>query len=126
MSIFESITKEIHEGKILHAPVMNNPFEVKSVDDKEVVFFVRKTNIEVSKECWNGLPDFLMNKGWVLIGANHIASAKLDEGTLEKYLRYCTKAKSKHSQASYVASLLEYLKIVEVDHNRPSKVRWRT
>jgi hypothetical protein len=90
-----------------------------------VVFFVRKTNIEVSKQCWDGIPDFLKNKGWVLIGANHVVTDELDEGTLEKYLRKCTKSKSKHSQGSYVAPLLEHLGIVEVDHQRPSKVRLR-
>ena len=111
---------------VLYTPVQHNSFKVKSVDDKEVVFFVRKTNIEVSKQCWNGIPNFLKNKGWVLIGANHIASTKLDEGTLEKYLRYYTTSKSKHSQASYVAPLLEYLKIVDVDHNRPSKIKLKT
>ena len=47
----------------------------------------------------------------------------VDDFTLEKYLRLTTKTKSKHSQASYVAPLLAYLRIVEVNHNRPTKVR---
>lgn len=82
-----------------------------------------RTEIKVSKTCWNGIPDFLKGKEWVKIGAKHEVSASVDDFTLEKYLRKCTSSKSKQSQGIYVASLLEYLKVVEVDHSRPSKVR---
>ena len=85
MSIYERITKEIHNGLVLHTPVQNNPFKVKSVDDKEVVFFAGKTNIKVSKRCWNGIPDFLKKQGdWVKIGALHEVTEKVEQGTLER------------------------------------------
>jgi hypothetical protein len=122
MSVYERIITEIHNGMVLHTPVQNKPFEVKSIDVEGVVFFVRKTNIEVSKQCWNGIPDFLRNRDWVLIGAKHEVTANLYEGTLEKYLRKCTKSKSKRSQGSYVAPLLEHLKIVKVRHTKPSAI----
>jgi hypothetical protein len=123
MSVYERIIKEIHCGMVFYTPVQSKPFKVKSVNADGVVFLARKTNIEVSIQCWNGIPDFLKNKGWVLIGAKHIVTANLDEGTLEKYLRKCTKSKSKHSQGSYVAPLLEHLKIVKVKHTKPSAVK---
>jgi hypothetical protein len=126
MSVFERIVKEIPEELVLHTPVQRKPFKVKSVEPERerLVFFVGKTNIEVSKTCWNGIPDFLRGKGWVEIRAKHEGLEKLDEGTLERYLReHSIHDKSRESQGCYVASLLEHLNIVEVDHRRPSKLR---
>jgi hypothetical protein len=123
MSVFDRIVREVHSGLQLKTPYYSRLFVVKSVELDKVVFFIRTMTIDVSKDCWNGIPDFLKGKDWVLIGSRHESTANIDDSTLEKYLRKCTKTKSKHSQGSYVAPLLEYLKIVEVDHNRPTKVR---
>ena len=123
LSLFERITNEVCSGLKLKTPVQRCPFVVDSVEPDKVVFFARKTHIEVSKGCWDGLLDFLKDGRWVLIGGKHEVTANIDIGTLEKYLRNCTISKTKHSQARYVASLLEYLGIIEVDHYPPSKVR---
>lgn len=123
LSLFDRITKEVDAGLRLKTPVQMCPFIVNSVAPDKVVFLVRKTYIEVSKDCWNGIIGFLKGKDWVDIGANHVITSNLVEGTLEKYLRKCTKTKSKHSAGSYVAPLLEHLGIVVVDHQRPSKVK---
>lgn len=126
MCVFERIVKEIANGLVLYTPVQHHRFIVKCVDLKreKVVFLAGKTNIEVSKKCWNGIPDFLRKKGgWVNIGAKHEITANVEKGTLEKYLRECTISKSKESQAIYVASLLEQLRIVQVKHTRTSMVK---
>jgi hypothetical protein len=124
MSVFERIQKEIHEGLILYTPVQRREFVVKRVEVDRLVFFVGKTNIEVSKDCWNGIPNFLKDKDWVTIGALHETLDKIPSGTLERYLREnSTNDKSKESQGCYVVSLLEHLKIVEVYHGRPSQIR---
>lgn len=123
MSVFERITREIHNGLVLYTPVQRKLFTVKSVEPDRLVFLVGKTDIKVSRACWNGIPNFLKGNDWVKIGAKHEVTVKVEIGTLERYLRECSISKSKQSQGSYVASLLEHIKIVEVDHGRPSRVR---
>jgi hypothetical protein len=124
VTLFERIRKEIPDGLVLKTLVVGNRFKVKSVESERLVFFVgTKTDIAVSKACWNGIPNFLKGKGWVKIGAKHEVTVNVYNFTLEKYLRECTSSKSRPSQGIYVASLLEYLKVAEVDHNRPSKLR---
>ncbi|MCL5877991.1 MAG: hypothetical protein M1540_09295 [Candidatus Bathyarchaeota archaeon] len=123
MSVFDKIIREVKPGLKFKTPALGKQFTVKSVESDKIVFFIRTMEIEVSKESLNGIPDFLKEKKWVKIGAKHEATWNVDDFTLEKYLRKTTKSKSKHSQASYVAPLLEYLKIVEVDHTRPTQIR---
>jgi hypothetical protein len=123
MSVFERILKEVRPGLELGTPYADERFTVKAVKLDRVVFFIKNIEIPVSKDSLNGIPKFLRNKGWVRIGAAHIHSDKLPTGTLEKYLRDTTPSKSKHSQASYVAPLLKYLKIVEIDYCKPTKIR---
>jgi hypothetical protein len=123
MSVFERITKEIHSGMVLYTPVHNKPFTVKSVDTEKLVFFVgTKTKIEVPKACWNGIPDFLRGRDWVMIGAKHESTDKVLIGSLERYLDECPN-KTSASASEYVAPVLEHLKIVDVYHHRPSKIR---
>ena len=122
--MFDRIQKEIPKGLLLYTPVLRSKFEVKSIEPERLVFLAGKTNIEVSRTCWNGITDFLEGKDWVRIGALHDTLEKIPEGTLERYLREnSSKDKSKESQASYVASLLEHLGIAEVHHGRPSQIR---
>ena len=124
MSLFERIRREVPVGLVLHTPVRENPFTVKSIEQDQLVFLVRRTNIRVSKTCWDGLCEFLKKQGgWVTIGAKHEVTENVDDYTLEKYLRKCTSSKSKQSQSTYVAPLLEHLKIAEVKHSRPSQIR---
>jgi hypothetical protein len=119
MSVFERIMKEIHSGMVLYTPVDRHSFKI-FFDKEKVVFFVgAKTRIKIPRACWDGIPDFLSGKGWVNIGARHNVAPR---GSFEEYLDTC-EGKSHASGASYVVPVLEYLKIVEVDHNRPSKVK---
>ena len=121
MSVFERIMKEIHSRMVLYTPVDRHSFKI-FFDKEEVVFFVgAKTRIKIPRACWDGIPSFLRGKDWVKIGARH-NTAPL--GTFEEYLdQYWKQGKTHASGASYVVPVLEYLKIVEVDHNRPSKVK---
>lgn len=122
--MFDRILKEVPVGLVLYTPVKRKPFRVERKESERLVFLAGITKIEVSKDCWNGIPDFLRGKGWVEIGAKHEVLEKLSVGTLERYLRKnSVNDKSRESQGSYAAPLLEHLKIVEVQHKRPSKVR---
>ena len=125
MSVFDKILKGIKEGMVLYTPVQRKQFRVHSVDDKKLVFFVgTKTKIEVPRACWDGIPSFLKGRDWVKIGAKHESTEKVLPGSLERYLDGCPN-KTSASAAEYVAPVLEYLNIVEVDNSRPSKIRLR-
>lgn len=124
LDVFDKILSKVPEGLVLYTPVLNRPFIVERKDSAQLVFLTGKTNIEVSRKCWNKIPAFLRGKGWVKIGAKHAVLKKLPEGTLERFLRENSFSdKSKGSQGCYVAPLLEYLGIVAVRHSRPSAVK---
>ena len=130
MSVFERITREIHSGMVLYTPVKRVKFKIDSIDAEKVVFSVgTKTLIPIPRRCFDGIPAFLSGKGWVKIGP---AYNKAQSETLQEHLDFVgwgagsvgsDQKKSHSSDANYVASVLEYLKIVEVNHSRPSKVR---
>ncbi len=123
MSVFEKILSKVHIGLELRTPSSKRSkglFKVTAIDENKVVFFIKTIEIEVSKRSWNGIPDSLGER-WVRIGANHIDSSKLDPDTLEKYLRNNTPSNKMHSQGSYVAPLLEYIGIAEIDRKRPAR-----
>jgi hypothetical protein len=125
MSVFDKIFKGIKKGMVLYTPVQRKQFKVHSVDDEKLVFFVgTKTKIEVPRACWDGIPSFLKGRDWVKIGAKHEITEKVLLGSLERYLDGCPN-KTSASAAEYVAPVLEYLNIVEVNHSRPSKIRLR-
>ena len=124
MSIFEIVLKEIHEGMILHTSVERVQFEIKSVDSDKLVFSVgaKGTLIPIPMAIWNDIPNFL-GRDWVRIGMKYGVAPK---GSLQDFIDHHPSRGTQHSSdANYVASVLDYLKIVEVDPNRPSKVRLR-
>jgi hypothetical protein len=125
MSVFDKVLKGIKKGMVLHTPVKRKQFSVYSVDDEKLVFFVgAKTKIEVPRACWDGIPSFLKGREWVKIGAKHETTKNVLPGSLERYLDGCPN-KTSASAAEYVAPVLKYLNIVEVDPSRPSKIRLR-
>lgn len=126
MSVFDRILKEVPEGLVLYTPVKRKRFVVKSIESKRerMVFLAGTTPIEVSKKCWNGVPDFLRGKGWVEIRPEHVVLDKLREGSFEKYLRENSlDDTTRESQGSYAVPLLKYLDIVEVNPSPPSRIR---
>ena len=123
MSIFNKILSEVPDDLVLYTPVNRKPFQVLRKEQNKIIFLVQKTKIAVSKDCLNGIPNFLKNKGWVKIGAKHVVLKKLPKGTLERYLRENSATKKRSSQGSYVVPLLEYLNIVQVIHKKPSAVK---
>ena len=107
LTVFDRILKQVPEGLVLYTPVQEKPFKVERKGPDRLVFLTGITNIEVSKDCWNGIPDFLICKGWVKIGAKHVVLKKLSAGTLERYLRENSfNDKSRESQGSYVTPCL--------------------
>jgi hypothetical protein len=123
MSIFERITREIHNGMILFTPVQRKPFRIESVEPDKLVFFVGdKTRIPIPRTIWNDIPDFLRSRDdWVRIGVKRDVAP---EGSLQEYIDHHPSRGTQHSaDANYVVSVLDHLKIVDVKRSPPSAVK---
>lgn len=105
---------------VLHTPIKRKQFTVKSVETDRIVFSVGSgLTISVPKACWDGIPNFLRDKGWVEAKPRHQVA---ERGTLEEYLDRCL-PKRHASWGSYVVPILERLGIVEVYRQRPFRVK---
>jgi len=69
MSVFCRIRKEIPSGTVLKTPVRKSEFRIGYEKDKMVFFEddMEKPFSKTPRACWDGLPDFLRNQGWVKI-----------------------------------------------------------
>lgn len=122
MEIFDRILNDIHSGMVFFTPVRKVQFSIDAIDKDRLVFFVgAKSLIPIPRTIWDEIPDFLRDKGWVRIGAKYDTGS---ERTLQEYIdKHPSRGTQHSSDANYVASVLEYLKIVDVIHSRPSKVK---
>ncbi len=122
MEIFDRILNDIHSGMVFFTPVRKVQFSIDAIDKDRLVFFVgAKSLIPIPRTIWDEIPDFLRDKGWVRIGAKYDTAS---ERTLQEYIdKHPSRGTQHSSDANYVASVLEYLKIVDVIHSRPSKVK---
>lgn len=118
MLIIEKLKTKIVPGTIMRTPSGRAGFEIERVNDDGVTFRVGvgKWKTKVPAKCWEGIPAYLRGRGWVRIGASHETA---ETGTLEAYLDQVVKT----SSSSYVVPVLEKIGIVEVDYNRPAKIR---
>jgi len=123
MSVFDRVRKGIPSGTVLETPVYRREFRIDYEGDKVVLFkdAKRKPFSKIPKICWDGIPDFLERQGWVKIGE---VFGTPEKGTLQHYLDYFHRqGKTGSTEAGKVASILQRLRIVEVDPKPPSKVR---
>jgi len=118
--VIEIILKVIRPRSFLKAPSGKAVFKVELVDSSEVILSVGKRmwQIRIPAECWDGIPNFLANKGWVLIGAKHDQPSR--EGSVDEYVKRFTHGVS---AASYVVPILERIYLVEVDRREPNRIR---
>jgi hypothetical protein len=119
MSIIQKLKIEILPGTTMRTPSGRADFEIESINDDGVTFRVgpeRKWKTRVPSKCWEGIPDYLRGRGWVRIGASHDPG---EAGTLEAYLDPVVKT----SASSYVVPVLEKIGVVEIDYEKPAKIR---
>jgi hypothetical protein len=123
MSLFDRVRKEIPAGTVFLTPVKRCRNRIDYENDN-VVFFKdtnKKPFSKTPRVCWDGIPEFLKNKGWVKIGANY---GTAQQGSLQEYIdRFHSQGKTHSSEANDIASILERLGIIEIDRNRPAKIR---
>ena len=95
------------------------PFEVKSIDSESIVllFGKKKTPTKIDWQCLEGIPAFLKGKGWVEVGTVYYTTA--NPGTLDQYMKNWIN----RGTAGWIAALLEKAGIVQVDRNRPIRIR---
>ena len=118
MQVMDRILSKISPGTVLITPSGRASFKVEHIDSEGVMLSVGSGwPIHISKACWEGIPDFLRGRGWVLIGATH---GEPSHGSLDDYLQRYTHGTS---VASYVVPILERVLLVQVDSSKPGKIR---
>jgi hypothetical protein len=105
----------------LPTPTGESTFRVADIDRTGIVllFGPKKTPTSFSWAVLEGVPAFLQDREWVRIGANRDVLG--NQGTLDGYL----KAHIRRQTANYLAVVLEEAGLVELDRERPAKVRLR-
>jgi len=117
MKVMDVLRAKLVSGTKLKTPVMGKEFRVGNVSATSVKLILGEGwETPIPAGCWNGIPAFLKGREWVEIGAVHGPSKP---STLESYIDRSVS----RSAGNYVASVLEYVGIVEIDRRRPSKVR---
>jgi hypothetical protein len=81
-----------------------------------LLFGPQKTRTLLTWRCLEGIPGYLRGRGWVLVGANRDTNSNY---RLDGYLKRCIKRQT----ANYVAVVLERAGVLELDRERPAKIR---
>lgn len=117
MNVMSLLMGKLKAGDILVTPIQGKKFKVESISPSGITLILgKKWRTPIPADCWNGIPNYLFDKGWVEIGAIHGISKP---GTLENYIDGFIS----RSAGNYVASILEHAGIVEIDRDLPSKIR---
>lgn len=92
------------------------------VNEKGVVLLLgaKEAWTLMSWPCLEGIGPYLAGKGWVRIGSKYETTA--DPGTLDAYL----KGFVNRATGGWVAALLEYARVIEIDRGGPLSVRLRS
>ena len=119
MSVMIKITQKITCFPFPLETSSGKRFKVIHIDGEKVQIKTGKkpSTLRIPVSALEEAPDFLKGKGWIRIGAVHEISDELSLDTFLKRFSHGT------SLASYVAPLLELTEIVEIDRNRPAKIR---
>ena len=74
-------------GEVLQTPTGRASFTVDAIDSDGVVllFGPKKTATHFNWDCLEGVPKYLQERGWILVGANRILPGT--SGTLDGYMK---------------------------------------
>ena len=114
-----AIRDKLHNGQRLGTPSQGAPFVIERIDNRGVVLLMgqKETQTPFNWKVLEGALDFLKQKGWVPIGSVYENAAA--SGTFDEYL----KGHIQRATAGWVSSLFEAAGLVQIDRNRPSRVR---
>ena len=117
-SVEAAIRSSIRPGEVLPTPTGTATFVVDQLEAEglSLLFGPKETRTLLTWRCLEGVPGYLRGQGWVLVGANRDVNG--DYG-LDGYLKGCIKRQT----ANYVAVVLERAGVLELDRERPARVR---
>lgn len=116
----QAVRSSIQVGAALSTPARGAPFTIDTIDSDGIVLLLgsKEWATRISWEALEGIDRFLSGRGWVEIGSVYSTDAK--PGTLDAYMK-----KHLHrATAGWVASVLAESGLVEIDPERPVRVRW--
>lgn len=118
MSVEEAIRSSVRPGELLPTPTGTATFAVHQLDAAglSLLFGPKETRTLLPWRCLEGIPEYLRGQGWIPVGANRDINS--DRG-LDGYL----KSWIPRQTANYVAVVLERAGVVELDRERPARVR---
>jgi hypothetical protein len=116
-----AVRDHVAAGDRLPTPTGTATFVVHELRDDELVLLLgeKQAWTPLSWECLEHIVEFLRGRDWVPIGANRLLPG--DRATLDGYMKGCLKRQT----ANYVAVVLERAGLVELDRERPARVRLR-
>ena len=109
----------VHAGQHLLTPTGRARFEIGDIDRGGIVllFGAGRWRTPVPWELLEEAVRSLSGRGWVLVGAQHRTDSA--PGSLESIV----KPALRRSAANYIAALLEYAGVCELDRRPPMRVR---
>lgn len=118
-SVEEAIRGRVRPGDSLPTPTGRAAFVVGDLDARGMALLlgVKQTRSLLSWPCLEGIPGALRGRGWVPVGASREVDGK--PGTLDGYLKNWLKVQV----ANYVAVVFERACVIELDRDRPARVR---
>ena len=117
-SVEAAIRSSVRPGEVLPTPTCTATFVVDQLgaDGLSLLFGPKKTRTLLTWRCLEGVPGYLRGQGWVLVGANRNVHG--DYGLDGYFKRWI-----KRQLADYVAVVLERAGVLELDRERPARVR---
>jgi hypothetical protein len=115
----KALRAHIAPGTRLPTPSERATFVVDEFNQHGMTLLLgpKRTATSLSWDCLEGIPAFLQGRGWMRIGANRDVNG--NPGTLDAYL----KSYLKRQTADYVAVVLERADVVQLDRERPGRLR---
>lgn len=119
-----AIRDRIPVGTRLPTPTGRATFVVSELNVEGVVLLLgeKRARTRLSWSCLEEIPDVLQNRGWLRVGATRDSQPTADGLTLDAHMKKCVKRQT----ADYVAVVLERAGLVDLDRERPARVRLRT
>jgi hypothetical protein len=114
-----AIKARLAEGQTLHTPVRGSSFAIGALRDEGLIILIGAKQSRTLIR-WPVLEDLILwleSQGWVEMGGGYTLSGR--EGTVDGFL----KARIKRDVAGWVVALLETAGVIDIDRQRPARVR---
>lgn len=109
----------VNSGDVLHTPGQGKPFVVDRIDAQGLVLLLGKGEWETRLpwDALEGIPGIFQGRGWLRTTGSF--NPNPDTATLDGHLKQYVNRET----ANWVAVVLEYAGVFELDRSRPVKAR---